>query len=120
MPVPRWGNTTNLGTAVWDTVGSLGIPQISLLNKLGIYASNQEFKFWDTSLSDRIEHAFQALALDETRYSFQPAVWERLEANRLSTDLRQVWFPGNHTNCGGGWNDQGMANITLACKSTRS
>ncbi|KZL84210.1 hypothetical protein CI238_11757, partial [Colletotrichum incanum] len=100
--------------AVWDTVGSLGIPQIAWLNKLGVYASNQEFRFWDTSLSDRIEHAFQALALDETRYSFQPAVWERLEANRLSTDLRQVWFPGNHTNCGGGWNDQGMANITLA------
>ncbi|KAK1598644.1 uncharacterized protein LY79DRAFT_586671 [Colletotrichum navitas] len=100
--------------AVWDTVGSLGIPQISWLNKLGIYASNREFRFWDTSLSDKIEHAFQALALDETRYSFQPAVWERLEANRLSTDLRQVWFPGNHGNCGGGWNDQGMSNITLA------
>ncbi|WQF75976.1 Putative Tle1 phospholipase, alpha/Beta hydrolase [Colletotrichum destructivum] len=100
--------------AVWDTVGSLGIPQIAWLNRLGIYASNQEFKFWDTSLSDRVEHAFQALALDETRYSFQPAVWERLEANKLSTDLRQVWFPGNHSNCGGGWNDQGMANITLA------
>ncbi|TDZ23612.1 Uncharacterized protein Cob_v002905 [Colletotrichum orbiculare MAFF 240422] len=100
--------------AVWDTVGSLGIPQIRWLNKLGIYASNEEYRFWDTSLSDRIEHAFQALALDETRYSFQPAVWQRLEANRLSTDLRQVWFPGNHSNCGGGWNDQGMANITLA------
>ncbi|KAF9871718.1 hypothetical protein CkaCkLH20_10916 [Colletotrichum karsti] len=99
--------------AVWDTVGSLGIPQIAWLNKLGIYASNKEYRFWDTSLSDRIEHAFQALALDETRYSFQPAVWQRLEANR-STDLRQVWFPGNHGNCGGGWNDQGMANITLA------
>ncbi|KAF5521719.1 Uncharacterized protein CGCA056_v006805 [Colletotrichum aenigma] len=100
--------------AVWDTVGSLGIPQIAWLNKLGIYASNEEYRFWDTALSDRIEHAFQALALDETRYSFQPAVWERLEANRLSTDLRQVWFPGNHSNCGGGWADQGMANITLA------
>nr|XP_036584755.1 peptidoglycan binding domain containing protein [Colletotrichum truncatum]KAF6794405.1 peptidoglycan binding domain containing protein [Colletotrichum truncatum] len=100
--------------AVWDTVGSLGIPQIAWLNKLGIYASNEEYRFWDTSLSDRVEHAFQALALDETRYSFQPAVWERLDANRLSTDLRQVWFPGNHSNCGGGWNDQGMANITLA------
>ncbi|KAJ3942442.1 uncharacterized protein N0V96_007942 [Colletotrichum fioriniae] len=100
--------------AVWDTVGSLGIPQIAWLNKLGIYASNREFRFWDTSLSDRVEHAFQALALDETRYSFQPAVWERLKANKHTTDLRQVWFPGNHSNCGGGWNDQGISNITLA------
>ncbi|KAK7422410.1 hypothetical protein QQX98_001689 [Neonectria punicea] len=72
------------------------------------------YKWHDTSLSDRIEHAFHALALDETRPAFSPAVWERLPANKLTTDLRQVWFPGNHANCGGGWEDQGMANITLA------
>ncbi|KAG5658748.1 hypothetical protein KAF25_007301 [Fusarium avenaceum] len=84
---------------VWDTVGSLGIPRIAWLDKLGIH---------------RIEHAFQALALDETRPPFTPAVWERLPENRYTTDLRQVWFPGNHGNCGGGWEDQGMSNITLA------
>ncbi|EEU46562.1 uncharacterized protein NECHADRAFT_38858 [Fusarium vanettenii 77-13-4] len=82
---------------VWDTVGSLGIP-----------------RWHDTSLSDKIEHAFQALALDETRPPFSPAVWERRPENRLTTDLRQVWFPGNHANCGGGWEDQGIANCTLA------
>jgi uncharacterized protein (DUF2235 family) len=65
-------------------------------------------------LSDRIEHAFQALALDETRPPFSPAVWERLASNS-ATDLRQVWFPGNHGNIGGGWPDQGISNITLAC-----
>jgi uncharacterized protein (DUF2235 family) len=74
------------------------------------------FKWHDTNLSDRIEHAFQALALDETRPPFQPAVWERLPENRYTTDLRQVWFPGNHGNIGGGWEDQGIANCTLACK----
>ncbi|KAG8666277.1 hypothetical protein FPOAC2_11383 [Fusarium poae] len=84
---------------VWDTVGSLGIPKIAWLDKLGIH---------------RIEHAFQALALDETRPPFQPAVWERLPENRYTTDLRQVWFPGNHGNIGGGWEDQGIANCTLA------
>ncbi|KAG7111977.1 hypothetical protein HYQ44_010172 [Verticillium longisporum] len=59
-------------------------------------------------------HAFQALALDETRSCFQPAVWERLECNRSSTDLRQVWFAGSHNNIGGGELDQAMADITLA------
>ncbi|POR35473.1 Uncharacterized protein TPAR_04329 [Tolypocladium paradoxum] len=68
----------------------------------------------DTSLSDKIEHAFQALALDETRAPFSPAVWERPRHARLTTDLRQVWFPGNHGNCGGGWDDQGVSNCTLA------
>ncbi|KAM0278077.1 hypothetical protein ACHAQH_005368 [Verticillium albo-atrum] len=72
------------------------------------------YHFWDTNLSDRVEHAFQALALDETRFSFQPAVWERLERNRGSTDLRQVWFAGGHNNVGGGEPDQAMADITLA------
>lgn len=70
-------------------------------------------EFYDTSLSHQIEHAFQALALDETRPPFSPAVWERLP-NDL-TDLRQCWFPGNHGNVGGGWPDQNIANITLAC-----
>ncbi|PNY27913.1 Uncharacterized protein TCAP_02182 [Tolypocladium capitatum] len=70
--------------------------------------------WFDTSLSDKIEHAFQALALDETRVPFSPAVWERPRHARLTTDLRQVWFPGNHGNCGGGWDDQGVANCTLA------
>ncbi|KJZ72151.1 hypothetical protein HIM_08416 [Hirsutella minnesotensis 3608] len=68
----------------------------------------------DTALSDRIEHAFQALALDETRGPFSPAVWERPREAKLQTKLRQVWFPGNHGNCGGGWKDQGIANCTLA------
>jgi hypothetical protein len=99
---------------VWDTVGSLGIPRIAWLERLGIRAENDEYKWHDTSLSDRIEHAFQALALDETRAPFSPAVWERLPHNKLTTDLRQVWFPGNHGNCGGGWPDQGMSNLTLA------
>ncbi|KND94731.1 hypothetical protein TOPH_00591 [Tolypocladium ophioglossoides CBS 100239] len=55
-----------------------------------------------------------ALALDETRAPFSPAVWERPRHARLTTDLRQVWFPGNHGNCGGGWDDQGVSNCTLA------
>ncbi|KAG5916264.1 hypothetical protein E4U42_007732 [Claviceps africana] len=90
---------------VWDTVGALGIPKITWLERFGWH---------DTALSDRIEHAFQALALDETRAPFSPAVWERPRRDRLNTDLRQVWFPGDHANCGGGWDDQGIANCSLA------
>ncbi|KAJ5387388.1 hypothetical protein N7509_009929 [Penicillium cosmopolitanum] len=53
-----------------------------------------------------------ALALDEDRASFSPAVWERPPKSR--TDLRQVWFPGAHSNVGGGLPDQEIANITMA------
>ncbi|KAB5523046.1 hypothetical protein GE09DRAFT_488912 [Coniochaeta sp. 2T2.1] len=99
---------------VWDTVGSLGIPQVSWLPTLSIGAASKEYRFYDTNLSDRIEHAFQALALDEHRPPFSPAVWERSAANRHTTELRQVWFPGNHGNVGGGWQDAGIANMSLA------
>ncbi|KAI0847950.1 hypothetical protein F5Y00DRAFT_270856 [Daldinia vernicosa] len=65
-------------------------------------------------LSNKIEHGFHALALDETRGPFSPTLWERQPEYRDTSDLRQVWFPGSHGNVGGGWADQGVSNITLA------
>lgn len=99
---------------VWDTVGSLGVPRTSWMETLGIRHVTREHRFYDTNLSDRIGHAFQALALDEHRPPFAPTVWERKAENKFTTDLRQVWFPGNHGNVGGGWSDEGIANMSLA------
>ncbi|KAH0551739.1 hypothetical protein GP486_007044 [Trichoglossum hirsutum] len=81
--------------AVWDTV-----------------ALNREYSFHNTRLSNKIEHAFQALALDEKRSPFAPAMWEK--PDNVSTKLVQVWFPGVHCNIGGGNDDQEIADITLA------
>lgn len=93
--------------------GSLGTPRISWLEKLGLQSSaSKAMGFYNTRLSDCIENAFQALALDERRTSFSPALWEKAPGNM--TRLRQVWFPGAHSNVGGGYNDQELANITLA------
>jgi hypothetical protein len=100
--------------AVWDTVGSLGIPTISFLAKLGLPHSTKEYKFYDTNLSGCIKHAFQVLALDEHRAPFQAAVWERNNKQKMHIDLRQIWVPGAHSNAGGGYDDQEIANISLA------
>ncbi|TIA14653.1 hypothetical protein D6C81_06646 [Aureobasidium pullulans] len=98
---------------VWDTVGSLGTPRIGWLEKVGIQSSaSKRMSFYDTRLCDCVEYAFQALALDERRSAFQPALWEKKPGNE--TVLRQVWFPGVHSNVGGGLEDQELANITLA------
>ncbi|KAK0654768.1 hypothetical protein B0T16DRAFT_450532 [Cercophora newfieldiana] len=96
--------------AVFDTVGTLGIPPAPLL---GIHGSAKQYKFSDTILSPRVQHAFQALALDEPRFAFRPALWEKPSPDS-PTILKQVWFPGSHANIGGGWYDQQMADITLA------
>jgi hypothetical protein len=63
--------------------GSLGIPRIGVLQNLGIQGrETPEMAFYDTKLSNIIENAFQALALDEKRASFAPAVWEKAPGNR--------------------------------------
>lgn len=98
---------------VWDTVGSLGTPKIGWLTRLGLQSrAEKELSFYDTSLSDCVEYAFQALALDERRFAFPPTLWEKFEGNK--TTLRQVWFPGAHSNIGGGYEDQQIATISLA------
>ncbi|KAF2097482.1 hypothetical protein NA57DRAFT_67001 [Rhizodiscina lignyota] len=106
-------NVSIKAIGVFDTVGSLGIPRVGWLTKVGLQtAESDRMQFYDTKISNRIENAFQALALDEKRSAFAPAVWEKPPGNR--TNLRQVWFPGVHSNIGGGYDDQQLANLTLA------
>ena len=103
---------------VWDTVGSLGVPRIPWLERLGLQTRRmKDYSFYDTTLYDGIENAFQALALDEHRAPFSPALWEKPRNSR--TNLKQVWFPGVHSNIGGGYDDQDIANITLAWMISR-
>ncbi|KAK6345806.1 hypothetical protein TWF730_010149 [Orbilia blumenaviensis] len=98
---------------VWDTVGALGIPKIGWLQKLGVQPKKaDEMMFYDTSLSPRVDFAFQALALDERRGTFPPTVWELPKGS--PTVLKQTWMPGEHSNVGGGWDDQNLSNVSLA------
>jgi hypothetical protein len=54
-----------------------------------------------------VEHAFQALALDDVRKAFHPSVWkinpsESKALGKAIPELVQCWFPGVHINIGGG------------------
>ena len=102
----------------WDTVGSLGIPQIPMLQAFRVQQRELgEHQFYDTKLNPYIENAFQALALDEKRGPFSPALWEKRDNDTVN--LKQVWFPGVHSNVGGGYDDEDIANITLAWMMSR-
>lgn len=77
--------------AVWDTVGSLGIP---------VYAGGERldvFRFTDTRLSDKVRHGFHAMAIDEIRADFPVTRWDS------RTGIEQVWFVGAHADVGGGY-----------------
>ncbi|EMC92178.1 hypothetical protein BAUCODRAFT_47075, partial [Baudoinia panamericana UAMH 10762] len=97
---------------VWDTVGALGIPVNPVLQQVFPFLPSffRTYRWFDTNLHDSVENAFHALAMDERRFPFGPAVWER---QNVKTNLEQVWFPGAHSNIGGSYEDAGMADITL-------
>ena len=86
---------------VWDTVGALGVPRL-LPFALG---RDRRYEFHDTDLSRAVQGARHAVAIDERRASFTPALWSNLPAlNPLNAAPRveQAWFPGDHGAVGGG------------------
>lgn len=94
-----------LAIAVWDTVGSLGIP---------LYVDDDDerfdvFRFADTNLSEKVKFGFHAISLDEQRSDFVPTLWTPREG------VRQVVFPGAHSDVGGGYprDASGLSNSAL-------
>lgn len=99
---------------VWDTVGALGIPEdmafLGLLNSFG------DHTFHDTELGNQIQAARHAIALDEMRATFQPTLWTKVEGR----DAKQVWFPGVHSNVGGGYRETGLSDGALLWMMTEA
>ncbi|TVY57918.1 Uncharacterized protein LCER1_G001167 [Lachnellula cervina] len=105
--ITRWPMPIR-AVGVWDTVGSLGIP-------LPFHAENvKEFSFVNSKVAEHVQHAFQALGLDEHRNLFTPTLWEWPDNDQNLKKLKQCWFPGVHSNVGGSYPDAGISNITLA------
>jgi uncharacterized protein (DUF2235 family) len=94
---------------VWDTVGALGIPAGPLTPP----ALMKRWSFHDTKLSSHVRHAYHALAIDERRAIFEPALWVRQDHAPVEQDLEQVWFAGAHCDVGGGYADTGLSDIAL-------
>lgn len=91
---------------VWDTVGALGAPGI-----LGQLFNKHKYDYHDVGLNQHIENAYQALAIDERRKPFKPSVW-KLDQH-WQGQLKQVWFAGVHSNVGGSYSPDGLANEAL-------
>ncbi len=99
---------------VWETVGALGIPDTAAWFPF----SRKRYRFHDTELSRRVKYAYHALALDEHRADFAPALWTRnpftLEPGETLTskkreqiEIEQRWFIGAHADVGGGYDCDG-------------
>lgn len=91
---------------VWDTVGALGLPG-HLFQPL----DEELFGFVDHQLCACVEHAYHAVAVDEHRYDFRPALWDACASGQI---MEQRWFAGDHCDVGGGHaDDRRLANIPL-------
>ncbi|KAL0951250.1 hypothetical protein HGRIS_007968 [Hohenbuehelia grisea] len=97
---------------VFDTVGSLGLPEeLTLVSP----KTRSLFGFPDRHLGLHIERAYQALALNEMRADFDCTKFEQTEDGRRKNQvLKQCWFTGAHTDIGGGYDEHDLADITLA------
>jgi hypothetical protein len=110
---------------VWDTVSALGFPQhwkvagiaspvFNVLFRLLDFISDKTFfahRFYNYELTTNVRHAYQALAIDDERLSFEPKVWN--ESAEGKTKVEQVWFAGAHSNVGGGYGRAGLSHIAL-------
>jgi len=94
---------------VWDTVRALGIPGSS-----GLVLWRHAFH--DASLNRKVAYARQALSIDENRKTFAPELWDESEEtpeDKARGRIKQVWFPGVHSDVGGGYPDTGLSDLAL-------
>lgn len=95
---------------VWDTVAALGVPIKAidlLLDKIPLF----KHRYHDLRLSESVENAYHALAIDDERLTFHPTLWDAEIAPHQT--MKQVWFCGMHTDVGGGYHERGLSDITL-------
>ena len=105
---------------VWDTVGSLGIPDsvIPLLKKFDHAIDEKLYGFLDTDLNARVQSAYHAVGIDERRKAFSATLWTdpagaHPRVNVSGSSVEQAWFVGSHSNVGGGYADSGLSDIAL-------
>jgi uncharacterized protein (DUF2235 family) len=93
---------------VWETVGALGVPWFNGL-RLFDRLEKRLFDFADLQLNERVAQGRHALAIDEQRLDFAPTPW----TERAAGGILQVWFPGVHSDVGGGYRQTGLSDIAL-------
>ena len=88
----------------WDTVASIGMPDISTENRPDYDVVFEE----GNTLSPSVCQANHMVAIDEKRRSFQPTLM-----NYDPDRVLEVWFAGAHGDVGGGYHYDGLSDITL-------
>jgi Uncharacterized alpha/beta hydrolase domain (DUF2235) len=102
---------------LWDTVGAYGLPFEEIQHAIDLYI--YPFSFSDRSLSSIVKCAYHALSLDDERRTFHPILWDESDPGDRKR-IQQVWFPGVHSNVGGGYPKDGLAYVSLEWMVTKA
>lgn len=115
----NWEDVRIKCVGVWDTVGSYGVP-----SGIGLGALPYMFTYWtrgfrDTHFGRTVDVGLHAIAIDERRRAFMPTFWTlRPKAGHDPAEAppaaEQVWFAGVHANIGGGYENCGLSDQSLA------
>ncbi len=87
---------------VFDTVASIGFPNLEDDDK-----PISDVVFEDITISPHVAEALHLVSLDEKRIAFQPTLMNKEKR------VTELWFPGAHSDVGGGFWYDGLSDITL-------
>lgn len=93
---------------VWETVGALGVPDD--LEILNFFDDPSKWRFHNTELGKHVLTARHAMSIDEIRSCFSPTRWTNADKHK---DAVELWFPGVHSDVGGGYADCELSNGAL-------
>lgn len=95
---------------VWDTVDAYGLPVDELRNLWDRFIFPMRFK--SRKLGKHVRKAVHAVSIDDERHTFHPVLWDESKENG-SGRIEQVWFPGVHSDVGGGYPSHELALVSL-------
>ncbi|WP_319381621.1 DUF2235 domain-containing protein [Thiomicrorhabdus sp.] len=87
---------------VFDTVASIGFPNLDSDDK-----PVSDVVFENGTVSPNVAEALHLLSLDDKRIAFHPTLMNK------DSRVTEIWFPGAHSDVGGGFWYDGLSDITL-------
>jgi uncharacterized protein (DUF2235 family) len=107
---------------LWDSVAAYGLPIDEMTR--GVSQWLWPWQLPNCVLNERVYRARHALSIDDERTTFHPILWDERGEEPLKPEpngdrllakerISQVWFAGVHSNVGGGYPDDSLAQIPL-------
>jgi len=88
---------------VWDTVAAFGGVNLNRRKQ----TSAEEVQEKKGRIANNIRTAYHLVSVDDPRLAFRPVLMGAEER------VHEIWFPGVHSDVGGGYHNDGLSDITL-------